>query len=107
MKPRLMFGAARAAFLVVGWSGSDAAAPTKPTGERSENELYGEGYLGLLNTLEEAYGAPHHHAGGRTQFAATCYVGTTTRSRVVRCHRAAATIGPVSGSPANHPLRLS
>jgi hypothetical protein len=62
MKPRLMFGAARAAFLVVGWSGSDAAAPTKPTGERSENELYGEGYLGLLNTLEEAYGAPHHHA---------------------------------------------
>jgi hypothetical protein len=36
MKPRLMFGAARAAFLVIGCSGSDAAAPTKSTGEWSE-----------------------------------------------------------------------
>jgi len=36
MKPRLMFGAARAAFLLVGCSRSDAAAPTKPTGEQSE-----------------------------------------------------------------------
>jgi hypothetical protein len=34
MKPRLMIGVARAAFL--GCSGSDAAAPAKPRGERSE-----------------------------------------------------------------------
>jgi len=36
MKPRPTFGTASAAFLVVGCSRSNTAAPTKPTGERRE-----------------------------------------------------------------------